>query len=645
MWKKYIALSIAVSLIVLFLARDKLIDRLVTSYFDDYCLEAFGCQMQFANKEHLDHQFVFDHAVVETIENLREGGVSFSADKISVSYAFQWLRMCLDVDVRIQNPVVSLKNDADIKALAERFWQERGLVPLRPRVEIQDGVFHFHNLSDAADRVESIFYSIDLNLMDEEYARLKVGFGDSTFQQNSMEVSFSRDDKTAVDFKAAFRKLDLNAISKMLFPLYPPLRSWEAECGSLDGELSARRLRGKRFESEGKAYLRELKMVNRSLGLAADIGEVRVDFSRDSETLNTTIGKLEIAKGSSLVIDHSDLPIWKIKDILGGIAIESHDGAKIDLHGVCESGGNCFDFRIRGDGRYFEDAKKFLKLDIALSNQEGGDANAFVVMKQMNDLWNSIDINLKNFGYHEFQFVQEAMSRYSDDWRNVRLHRGNFNASVILHFKELNLHHLKVKKFTAKDVLFDYYPLNLNSHVEHAKGFLSVNLGEQDVLQTLNTELSIDGGMARILEENGEAWQLSDIQTKLTFHEGVIQKSNVKGNFLGLEGDIALDWLSDDEIMKVKFQGMPRNLNAPVPELLKKGIDAKFSEDLVSLTAGFKVNNQRLYVEGLLEVEDREHKTCNDIAFGFRVEKTNPKLSSQSKKKNEDIDTEKLQQL
>jgi len=638
MWKKIFAAFTVLSLVLLFLTRDKLIEGFVKNYFDDYCLESFGCQMQFKNGQHLKHQFTLEHPAIATLEKLQEGGISFSANKISIGYTFQWLRLCLDLDVRIENPVVALKNDADIKLLAERFWQGTTILPLRPSVTVTGGIVNFHDFSDPVEKVDSIYYAVDINLREEEYVNLQLGFADAAFENNALEIALSRNDKTVVDFNAAFRKLDLTTISQMLSPLYRPLKSWQAVKGSLDGALSARRLKGKRFESEGRAFLRNLQVINEDLGLTANLAEVQIDFTRDVDTLNTTVGKLEIVDHFSLVIENENYPIWEIKNVLGGVKIESHDGAKIDLNGECASGENCFDFRIHGDGRYFDEDKKFLKLDLALINQEGGEASAFIVMKQLNDLWNSIDINLKNFGYHEFQFVQGAMSHYSEDWRDVRIHQGLFNASLILHFKELNLHHLKVKKFAASNVLFDYYPLNLNGNVEHAKGFLSVNLGERDILQTLNTELSIDRGMVRIVEDDGEAWQLSNLQTKLVFHDGVIQKSNVRGDFLGLEGNIILDWLSDDEIMKVKFQGMPRNLNAPVPEIFKKGIDAKFSEDLISLTAGFKVKNERLYVEGILEVEDVEQQAQDDIAFGFIIEKIRPELWGKSKSRSAEVE-------
>lgn len=643
MWKKVFAAFTILGLVLFFLARDKIVEGFVKRYFDDYCLESFGCQMQFKNGQHLNHQLSFEKPAISTTEALQDGGVSFSADKISIAYTFHWLRFCLDLDVRIENPVVSLKNDVDIKLLAERFWQGGTILPVRPSVAIIGGAFHFHDFSAPVEKVDSIYYALDLNLRGDEYGYLQMSFGDPTLQSNALEIALSRDDKTAVDFKAAFRKLDLASISQMLFPLYEPLKSWHVGRGSLDGALAARRLKGKRLESEGKAFLRSLQVGNRDLGLMANLGEIQIDFTRDGNTVNTTVGKLAIGDDCSLVIEHDDLPIWKISNMLGEVAIESHDGAKINLHGKCASGDHSFDFNIHGDGRYFDDGKKFLKLNLALVNQEGGEASAFVVMKQLNDLWNSIDINLQNFGFHEFEFVQGAMSRYSEDWRDVRLNQGTFNASVILNFKELQLQHLKVKKFAAKDVLFDYFPLNLNGNVEQAKGFLAVNFGEPDILQTLNTELSIDGGMVRIVEDSGKAWQLSDVETKLVLHDGVIQKSNVKGDFLGLEGNIVLDWLSDDEIMKIKFQGMPRNLNAPVPELLKRGIDSKFSEDMISMTAGLKVKNERLYVEGILEVEDAVQQVQDDIAFGFIVEKIRPELRRSSQM--DIVESDEMQRL
>lgn len=643
MWKKVLAALLIFGLIFLFLVRDQLVETMVKSRLDDYCLECFGCQMQCKNTDYQQHRFVFEKPEIATLEGLKEGGIFFKADKISIDYSFQWLRCCLDLDIQIENPRVSLKNDVDIKTLAERFWQGGLWLPIRPVVTIIGGAFDVHDLTPSHEKIDTIYYALDINLRDIGHGYLQLSFGDPAFQKNAFEVALLRDEKMALDFKADFRKLDLAAISRVLNPLYRPLQSWEAVQGSLDGSLSARRWKGKRLETEGRAFLRDLNVMNKDLGLKVKLAEAQLNFTRDAETLNTTVGQLKIEKDCSLVIEQDHLPIWEITNVLGDVTVESHDGVKINLHGQCASEGNSFDFRIQGDGRHFDEDKKFLKLKLALINQEGGEASAFIVMKQLNDLWNSIDMNLQNFGSHEFQFVQGAMSRYSDDWRNVRLHQGTFNASVMLHFKELHLHDLKVKKFAADRISFDYYPLNLHGSVEHARGGLAINLAESDILRTLNTELSIEGGQMRIAGKNEEAWQLSNIQTKLAFQDGVIQKSTMKGDFLGLEGDIAFDWLSDDEIMKVRFQGLPRNFNAPVPEVFKKGIEANFSEDLIALTAGLKVKNGRLYVEGILEVEETSHQTQDDIAFGFTVEKISPELWSPSKAEN--VSAESTQQF
>jgi hypothetical protein len=621
--RRKVLLSLVVCLAVIGFTWHLAAAQLVKYYIHSFCEACFNAGID-AKEVRFDRKtFILSRPHLETVEQLDEGGLRVDVDEVVVNYSLNPWTMTLDVDITIDKPTINFSSQTDIPLIVEKIRQQNSLFNIRPNIIINEGVIVVHECQDLSRQEHVIYVSSSLDFRDRNHGHVAMSFDDPNYDHNSFDIRIRRDDEVAFELEATLNQLDLATITHTVNQLHPTLRQWVVAQGFADGHIVISRKHGKRLKAEGGASLRDLVLVNPDRQFRAQFGSLALEFFGKGAQDKRTLGMLSVGGDSSLSFMQNGYPAWEMKNISGGVRLEKHGNAKLKLVGDCLSREIDFGFQLRGAVCLFDDVQTFLNLSLETTHRDNNNSLLEISVKQINDMWNSAEISMHHFGYREVQFIQEAVTRSYKKWSEYSLYEGVMDGEGIAYFKGSRLHNLKVNHLELRDLVFDHYPYEVYGNVQRIVGSGSVNFSEDDFSKSLNTDFSIENGSLRFVGTDKELWQLSDINTKIAFRNGTIQRSIVHGSFAGLQGTIEVDWLSPRDIMKVNFSGNPLGLNPLLPTRLQRGLQEKFANDLVTFTASVQKLENGFHTEGIIEVQDPLRDTQEDVAFGFDIERLN----------------------
>ncbi|MCP5469493.1 MAG: hypothetical protein H7A36_03190 [Chlamydiales bacterium] len=110
-------------------------------------------------------------------------------------------------------------------------------------------------------------------------------------------------------------------------------------------------------------------------------------------------------------------------------------------------------------------------------------------------------------------------------------------------------------------------------------------------------------------------WDFSDLHSMISVKEGRVESSFLRGRFMGMEGEVDLDWHSRETLMELAFQGNSKEMLPLIPEKFQQGFAEGFPNDHFALDATVKRANQGLKLEGNLQVA-KEHTLSFGCHFG-----------------------------
>ncbi|MEC7838850.1 MAG: hypothetical protein VX777_02285 [Chlamydiota bacterium] len=626
MFKKWLFAVSIVLISVTALSWNSLLGNFIEFYLNNYCIECFGTELKSDSYALNSSQFILNSPKLKSTEGIDEGGLKLSAEKIIVDYKIHFLSLTVDLDVVIETPKLNLNKSYDLSALFERLMRKTPFVTFRPNFEVCDGQLSLHDYESVTPKKHKLFFSTAVDVRHHRYARLAISLDDKDLTQNSINVDFFRDENVDFSLNAKFMNANIGVIAQMFSQMHPMIQHWIIASGIADGQISVVRPHGRHMKARGVASLKEIILLNPQMDFIAKVESFDIDLTRRKSEGRKTLGRIELGGNSSFSIVKGGRTTWEIQNFLGSLLFERHGNVHLSLKGDCLDEYNDFATSLEGNARLFDDNKTFLSLNLKTQHPDQKEGVADIVFKQLDSLWNSAEIHLKNISHREFQFLQVAMSSNSNLMNNLHFTKGILQAEATAFFKGFRINNLSVKSLEVEDIVFDYYPWDIYGYAEKINGEATVNFNNPNVFDSLNAELNVVRGLTRFVGLNKELWTFSDIETQVNFKNGVIQKSEAQANFAGLKGTIEMDWLTSNDIFKLRFKGNPRELTHHVNERIRRGIQEKFMDDSLTFSAGVRNTENGLHVEGILEVESATNSVVNDIAFGFDINKVNAKL-------------------
>ena len=114
-------------------------------------------------------------------------------------------------------------------------------------------------------------------------------------------------------------------------------------------------------------------------------------------------------------------------------------------------------------------------------------------------------------------------------------------------------------------------------------------------------------------------WDLNHLNADIALREGKVESSSIGASFLGMNGQIDLDWLSSNETLaQMAFLGNAEQIVSFLPNALQSSWQEAFQDDLFSLTLSLKRADEGLEVVGALQHQSDTHP-ANHMTFGCQL--------------------------
>ena len=175
---------------------------------------------------------------------------------------------------------------------------------------------------------------------------------------------------------------------------------------------------------------------------------------------------------------------------------------------------------------------------------------------------------------------------------------------------------IKMKgKIELNGIYGENSPLAISAEFDHLGCDLDIDFSH---VSTINGQFDLKGGQLS-LQQKGDFWRgmwdLKNLHSQICIKEGKVDSSSLKGNFMGMEGELVLDWQAHDALMKMEFMGESKEICPFLPESMRKGFASAFPNDLFIVDASLDRSEEGLELAGSLSVTD-QHAASFYLFFG-----------------------------
>ncbi|MCC5832441.1 MAG: hypothetical protein JJU12_05290 [Chlamydiales bacterium] len=160
-------------------------------------------------------------------------------------------------------------------------------------------------------------------------------------------------------------------------------------------------------------------------------------------------------------------------------------------------------------------------------------------------------------------------------------------------------------------------PLELIGEIDEIDAILDLDFS---CVKKMNGHFSLKGGRLA-LDKTPEFWQglwdLRNLHTSISIKDGEIESSVLRGNFMGMDGELSLDWQSPDTLMRMGFQGYSNEISTLFPGIYRSNFRDAFAEDHFTVKANVSRSGEGLELEGTLKIKgEKEYQLSFGCLFG-----------------------------
>ena len=188
---------------------------------------------------------------------------------------------------------------------------------------------------------------------------------------------------------------------------------------------------------------------------------------------------------------------------------------------------------------------------------------------------------------------------------------------------------LKLKaKVDFEGVSGENRQLKLLTEMDHLGCNLDIDFSN---ISAIHGFLDLKGGRVA-LQEQGTMWEgvwdLKNVHSNISIKEGKIESSSLVGTFLGMEGEMLLDWQAYDILMQIGFRGPSKKISSLLSAKMKESFAEAFPDDFFALDAVLKRSAEGLKLEGELAITDKNELPPYTLRFGCHLGETDPETET-----------------
>lgn len=583
-----------------------------------YTLKRFGVALESENVVKEEGFWVFKSL------SIKRHDVSLSAENLKVKFDWSPLQHTMAITMKVNNSEIAIGDKtADLAALFSDilpkslpFW----MLNVESVCEIENGRASW--VVDRNQRESAAFHLALMGNDQHQELELSVWLDEEEREKNAFRLQLDKELGKGIGTFLTFQQVECGKIARGFEAAGHPLKGWEIRSGMIDGDVQVSWPEQHAPYAIGKARVVDLVFEQPAKKMAGEVKEAVLDIHMEhvKGQIPSLDGRVEFLKGTSLAFHRQGETFWKIDQLSGGIYFRPERTVMIDIEGECKHELCDFHLTLDGEAQLVDKQNAALEVAARLFSEKGRETVVRFIAEQLGPQNHQAELSFENVGPDEFAFVQEALARYAPDWNAFHIHRGAMNAKGVASMIGWQLTDLDIQQVEVNALHFDINALDLSASVNRVFGDFTIHLLEEDPLKTIDADFHISDGQLISRNLTGTVCCLDNVKTELTVRQGIVQKSEIQGEFAGLKGTVGIDWMARDKIVQVNFSGSSERLAPFLPVHFRSSFIRSFASDELAIVADVGFENDRLSVSGKARLEKQE------VDFGFQLEKSSEKL-------------------
>lgn len=579
-------------------------------------------------------QLVIDKPSIVTKRPIKDGGFRFVAERMAVRAVPHWLDHQLDISVALQGATFDLRQASSDM----RFWLKDSFQPLpfltvNANLKIDGGVLAIQDFKTEPPSDQKVYFQVEAEGGRQNRGSFVLSLDDPTLKNNSIVLSLARLERRHIALDMNLDGVEAAALLKAMRNLIPQLDSLQFSQGRIKGKMALTFPKEGRPFALGELGFYDLAFAAPDFDLQGRIEEAHLHLmenpgylkNESGEAVPRTIGHLEITKEGALVFEGPAQPACAFQHLHGTIYFQTQDGARISMDGTCRHRGETTRLEIAGNAQFASEGRGSLDLSVTLKGAERKASSAHFVTRQLGSKFKFVEINFAEIGPKEFDLLQTLFTPYLAGMHQIEMQEGTIDATALAYMRGLTFTDLKVERIAARDLRLRLQPWDVGVAIADLSGELSVNCAASDILDTLNADLVVNNAQMEFTSFDQALCRLRNVQTQFAVRKGVVQKSQLIGEFGGLLGSIEIDGTSGNgDILKANFEGSTLGLSHFLPPSMHKGLRTHFSEDYLTIQLTSRPSPCGWLVEGMAEIHQPSEEQKQLIGFGFDIELCSP---------------------
>lgn len=400
-----------------------------------------------------------------------------------------------------------------------------------------------------------------------------------------------------------FQEMPIKRLFNMAKPLSKDLSFWTILKGSITSNLS---IDTDKIDApiDGVLVLNDLSSQQASKGI--EVSFKKIEITPSSPVARFSSGLIEIGKGSSTP--------WRVENLNGTMAQEDN-GYFLHLDGYCQNAFRPTEISLTGEARFNNPGHRLLDLTLAFQ----GDSSARFILRQVERMENSVEVDVRHFGPREFSLLRHLLPHKNPLLDSFTLQRGDVALQAHAYFAKGWPSDIQVTHFDATHLKIDM-PWDVYGEFEAIRGSFKGDASSRDFLKTITGDISVQNGRLYSdaqLEEN-LPFAFDRFNAQLHLSKGLMKQSHIEGEFAGLKGSASIDCQGEGKWMSLAFTGGTHDLAELLPDPIKAKFAHTFGKDTIAIAATASTENNLISVEGAANFYQGDHSgDFIDFDFAF----------------------------
>lgn len=537
------------------------------------------------------------------------------AEKMTLQCQLSLKARELNISIQIDKPYWQINPD-DVKEMLSSVLDKReaGWLKIKPSISIKEGLIKWMPKQQNAP---PFYFAL-------EFDSLKGGFINAQFDAATLEKNCFNlrafTESGAMIFELDFHHLDCASLFSIIQPLLPMPENWKVT-GTINGEVKTIFSSKKKPYMEGNLTLNAFSFAHDPSKMTGYFHEINLFLEKNpnqkDDQESSTLSHLNILQPGTLSCVQDDDMSWMCDQLSGSIYLNGCQKAFISLAADAVRGEQTSRLNLKGNVQF--NAQKGLEVDMTSTclsqNEEIGELSLKFYPKLQNQQ-RRFEINCKGLSYYEWKFLQALCYPVYPALKNLQFEKGVLDALLEVEITQKGFEEVSCSRIHATNLQMSVIPWSVTLEIPSLKGKGTIDLSQDSIWSTLDTDIYIKDGKMSLPDSLFKEDPLTEIETHLNIHKGVIDRSIVNMQWAGLRGQAIIEWQPKNERMTLQLEGGLSGLVKLLPASFSQKLDRSFDREQLLVSATLKSHQNYSQLLGTAQFKQENVESNDRLYFG-----------------------------